>query len=46
MKFETKRIAKVVANGLKKVLAAEANSNSSFLAYQPKAPKALDQYKK
>lgn len=46
MKDVSKKIAKVVSKGLRKVLAAEANSNSSFLAYQPKAPKALDKYMK
>lgn len=45
-----KRVVKVIANamakGLSKALSIEANTNSSVLAFQPKAPKQLEKYEK
>ncbi|MCQ2451732.1 MAG: cyclic lactone autoinducer peptide [Oscillospiraceae bacterium] len=39
-------VGKVVAKVLRGALYVEANSTSSPLLYQPKAPKALSQFKK
>lgn len=45
MKNTSKKTADVVAKCLKKVLQTEANSASSFAAYQPKAPADLKKFR-
>lgn len=42
----SKPIAKGVAAALNTVLRADANSASCVIAYQPKAPKGLERFKK
>ena len=45
MKAKSTKIADTVAKGLRVVLKAEANSTSSFLSFQPKAPENLKQFR-
>ena len=45
-KKQTNSIAKGVALALNKVLKVEANTNSCVVVYHPKAPKALERFKK
>lgn len=45
MKNMQKKTAKVVAEGLKKVLWIEANTTSSFMSFQPKAPEDLKKFR-
>ena len=40
------KMAKLTALALRKILIAEANSTSSVLLHQPKAPKELAQFRK
>ena len=45
-KKQSNNMAKGVASVLNKVLKVEANTNSCVVVYQPKAPKALERFKK
>lgn len=45
-KKQSNIMAKGVATVLNKVLKVEANTNSCVVVYQPKAPKALERFKK
>lgn len=45
MKNTSKKTANVVAKCLRKVLQVEANTASSFVAYQPKAPTELKKFR-
>lgn len=42
----SRQTAKVVAGTLNKMLKVEANSTSCTIVYQPKAPKALERFRK
>ena len=42
----TKTVAKGVAKSLNSMLRVEANSASCVIAYQPKAPKELERFRK
>lgn len=46
VKLTNEKTAKFVANVATKTLKTDANSASCMLVYQPKAPKALNQFKK
>lgn len=45
MKNSSKKTAIVAAKCLEKVLQVEANTASSFMAFQPKAPKDLKKFR-
>ena len=45
MKGLTKQSADVVAKGLRKVLRVEANTASSAIFFQPKAPEGLKKFR-
>ncbi len=40
------KMAKVVASMLKTTLIVEANSNSTIITFQPKAPNELEKFRK
>lgn len=42
----SKKLSDVLTRALDKTLKVEANSASCLIIYQPKAPKALDRFKK
>ena len=45
MKSMTKKMAKFVSKGLKYVLRVEANTTSSLMSFQPKAPEDLKKFR-
>lgn len=45
MKDMQKQVATVAAKWLQKVLKTEANTASSIMAYQPKAPEELNRFR-
>lgn len=45
MKGLTKQSAGVVAKGLRRVLKVEANTTSSVIIFQPKAPEDLQKFR-
>lgn len=45
MKDVSKEVAKVIVKSLNNVLKVEANTASTFISFQPKAPKELQRFR-